>query len=48
LTVLVPNPAAMVATNPNLLNFTFPLQVPVVLQIDGASTQNGLAISIGQ
>ncbi|MFY9728764.1 MAG: SBBP repeat-containing protein [Bryobacteraceae bacterium] len=48
LTVLVPNPAAMAATNPNLLNFTFPPQVGVVLQIDGASSQNGLAISIGQ
>jgi len=48
LTVLVPNPAAMVATNPNLLNFTFPPQVPVVLQIDGATTQTGLAISIAQ
>jgi uncharacterized protein (TIGR03437 family) len=48
LTVLVPNPASMVATNPNLLNFTFPNQVEVVLQIDGASSQNGLAISVGQ
>jgi uncharacterized protein (TIGR03437 family) len=48
LTVLVPNPAAMAATNPNLLNFTFPPQVPLVLQIDGASSQNGLAISIAQ
>ncbi|MGA3259195.1 MAG: SBBP repeat-containing protein [Bryobacteraceae bacterium] len=48
LTVLVPNPAALAATNPNLLNFTFPPQVGVILQIDGASTQNGLAISIGQ
>jgi len=48
LSIFVPDPAAMVAGNPNLLNFTFPAQVGVVLQIDGASTQNGLAISIGQ
>jgi uncharacterized protein (TIGR03437 family) len=47
LSVFVPDPAALAANNPNLLNFTFPPQVPVVLQIDGASTQNGLAISIG-
>jgi uncharacterized protein (TIGR03437 family) len=48
LSVFVPDPVALVATNPNLLNFTFPPQVGVILQIDGASTQNGLAISIGQ
>jgi uncharacterized protein (TIGR03437 family) len=48
LTVLVPNPAAMAATNPNLSGFTFPPQVGVILTIDGASSQNGLAISIGQ
>lgn len=47
LSVFVPDPAALAATNPNLLNFTFPPQVGVILQIDGASTQNGLAISIG-
>jgi uncharacterized protein (TIGR03437 family) len=48
LTVIVPNPATMAASNPNLLNFIFPPQVGVVLQIDGASSQNGLAISVGQ
>ncbi len=48
LTVYVPNPATMVAANPNLLNFQFPPQVGVVLQMDQASSQNGLAISIAQ
>jgi uncharacterized protein (TIGR03437 family) len=48
LTVIVPNPATMAASNPNLSDFTFPPQVGVILQIDGASSQNGLAISIVQ
>ncbi len=48
LTVIVPNPATMAASNPNLSNFTFPPQVGVVLQIHGASSQNGLSISITQ
>jgi hypothetical protein len=48
LSVFVPDPAALAANNPNLLNFKFPPQVGVILQIDGASSQNGLAISIGQ
>jgi len=48
LTVYVPNPAAMAAANPNLLNFKFPPQVGAVLQINGATSQNGLAISIAQ
>ena len=48
LTVVVPNPASMAVSNPNLLNFTFPPQVGVILQIHGASSQNGLAISIAQ
>jgi hypothetical protein len=48
LTVYVPNPASMVASNPNLLNFKFPPQVGVVLQINGVTSQNGLAISIAQ
>jgi hypothetical protein len=48
LTVTAPNPAAMAASNPNLLNFSFPSEVGVVLQIGGATSQNGLAISIGQ
>jgi len=30
------------------LNFTFPPLVSVVMQIDGASSQNGIALSIGQ
>ena len=48
LTVIAPNPATMTASNPNLLNFMFPPQVGVVLQIHGASSQNELAISIAQ
>ncbi len=48
LTVVVPNPAEMATGNPNLLNFTFPPLSAVVLEIGGASSQNGLAISIAQ
>jgi uncharacterized protein (TIGR03437 family) len=48
LTVLVPNPALMVTTDPGILNFKFPPQVGVVLQLDSATSQNGLAISIAQ
>jgi uncharacterized protein (TIGR03437 family) len=48
ITVIVPNPASLVANNPNLLNFKFPPLVGVVMQIDGASSQNGIAISISQ
>ena len=48
LTVVVPNPAAMAASNPNLLNFTFPSPSGVVLQINGLTSQDGLQISIAQ
>ncbi len=48
LTVYVPNPASLAAANPNLLNFTFPALVPVMLTINGVSSQQGLAISIAQ
>jgi uncharacterized protein (TIGR03437 family) len=48
LTVVVPNPAAMASSNPNLLNFKFPSQSGVVLRINGLTSQNGIAISIGQ
>ena len=48
LTVVVPNPAAMAASNPNLLNFTFPSPSGVVLQINGRTSQDGLQISIAQ
>jgi hypothetical protein len=48
LTVVVPNPAAMSATNPNLLDFTFSSLTGLVLQINGAARQTGLAISIAQ
>jgi uncharacterized protein (TIGR03437 family) len=48
LTVWVPDPAAMAATNPNMVGLTFPPQAGVILTIDGASSPNGLAISIKQ
>jgi uncharacterized protein (TIGR03437 family) len=48
LTVYVPNPAALAASNPNVPNIPFPPSVGVILQIDGASSQNGIAISIAQ
>jgi uncharacterized protein (TIGR03437 family) len=48
LSVVVPDPRSMAGSNPNLLNFTFPPQVGVVLQVHGAGSQNGLAISIRQ
>ncbi len=47
LTVTVPNPASMAATNPNLQNFVFPPQVGIILEIAGASSQYGLSVSIG-
>jgi uncharacterized protein (TIGR03437 family) len=48
ITVYVPNPATLAANNPNLANFKFPALVDVVMQIDGATSQNGLTISISQ
>jgi len=48
ITVYVPNPATLAANNPDLANFKFPPLVGVVMQIDGVSSQNGLAISISQ
>ncbi len=46
LTVYVPNPATLAASNPYLQNFTFPPLVGIVLNVDGAASQDGLAISI--
>jgi uncharacterized protein (TIGR03437 family) len=48
LTVAVPNPAALAASNPDLQNFKFPSPSGLVLQVNGLTSQNGLAISIGQ
>ena len=48
LTVVVPNPADMASSNPNLQNFHFPSPSGVVLQVNGVTSQNGLALSIGQ
>jgi uncharacterized protein (TIGR03437 family) len=44
--VYVPDPAKLVANNPDLKNFTFPPEVPVTLFIGGARSQDGLAIWI--
>jgi uncharacterized protein (TIGR03437 family) len=46
--VYVPNPAALAVNNPSLLNFVLAPLAGVTMQIDGASSQNGLAISISQ
>jgi uncharacterized protein (TIGR03437 family) len=48
LTVFVPNPASLVANNPNLKDFTFPPLVAITLQVGGGTSQYGLAISIAQ
>jgi len=48
ITVYIPNPATLAANNPDLANFRFPAVVDVVMQIDGASSQNGVTISISQ
>jgi hypothetical protein len=48
ITVYVPNPATLVVDNPGLANFQFPPLVGITMQIDGASSQNGIAISISQ
>ncbi len=45
ITVYVPNP---VLANPDLKNFVFPPQVGVIMKMAGASSQNGLSISIAQ
>ncbi len=46
ITVYVPNPAVLFATSDP--GFTFPPLVGVVMQIDGVSSQAGIAISIAQ
>lgn len=48
LTVVIPDPAGMAASNPNLVNFKFPSPSPVVLQMNGLTSQNGLEIAIAQ
>jgi len=48
ITVYVPNPASLAANNPDLKNFEFPPLAAVTMQIDGVTSQNGIAISIGQ
>ncbi|HWF11252.1 MAG TPA: SBBP repeat-containing protein [Bryobacteraceae bacterium] len=48
ITVFVPNPADLVANNPNLRNFRFPPLVGLTMQINGFASQNGIAISIAQ
>jgi uncharacterized protein (TIGR03437 family) len=46
ITVYIPSPAALVANNPDLKNFQFPPLVGITMQIDGATSQNGIAVSI--
>ncbi len=48
ITVYVPNPATLVANNPNLANFKFPPLDSVLIQVAGKTSQIGLAISIAQ
>jgi hypothetical protein len=48
ITVYIPSPATLVMNNPDLKDFAFPPQVGVVMQIDGASSQDGIALSISQ
>jgi len=48
LMVWVADPASMAATKPYLAGFTYPPQVSVILTINGASSQYGLAISMKQ
>ena len=48
LTVYLPSLTTLVANNPGLANLKIPAQLGVILRIDGAPSQNGLAISIAQ
>jgi uncharacterized protein (TIGR03437 family) len=48
LMVWVADPASMAATKPYLAGFTYPPQVSVILTINGASSQYGLAVSMKQ
>ena len=48
LSVYLPSLATLAANNPDLANFKFPALSGLILRIDGAPSQNGLAISIAQ
>ena len=48
ITVYIPSPGALAANNPDLKNFQFPPLVGITMQIDGTSSQNGIAVSIKQ
>lgn len=48
ITVFVPNPADLVANNPDLKNFKFPPLVGLTMRINGATSQNGISLSIAQ
>ena len=48
LTVMIPSPAELTANNPDLKNFRFAALVGLTLRINGAPSQNGVAISIAQ
>lgn len=46
ITVYAPNPATLVANNPDLKNFQFPPTVGITMQVNGVSSQIGVALSI--
>ncbi len=46
ITVYAPNPATLVANNPDLKNFQFPPTVGIVMQVNGISSQIGVALSL--
>jgi len=48
ITVYAPNPATLVANNPDLKNFKFPPTVGITMQVNGVSSQIGVALSISQ
>jgi uncharacterized protein (TIGR03437 family) len=48
ITVTIPNPASLTASNPDLANFRFPPLAGVIMRINGVNSQNGIALSISQ
>jgi len=48
ISVYVPHPAAFADGNPNLKDFKMPPTVPVTLTVNGATSQYGLTLSVGQ
>jgi len=48
ISVYIPRPSDYANVNPNLKGFVMPPQVAVTLQVSGADSQPGLALSVGQ